>query len=176
MSLYNHVKNKDDLLDGMADTVVSKFALPQRDVHWREALRASLISTHEVLLRHPWAAQLLLSRIMTGEGMMTYSNACYGSLMQAGFSHALTDHGWNALNNHLYGFTLSQLNAPVNPNEFAQSAEHYLPLVPQELYPHIRSMMQVIIDGTHSGINDFEFGLDLILDGLERKLNESLDS
>jgi len=173
MSLYNHVDNKDDLLDGMLDSVISEFKLPNETIPWREALRQSLISTHDVLLQHRWAALQLLSRISAGEAMMTYSNACYGCLYNAGFSHALTDHGWNALNNHLYGFTLSEINAVANPKDYAKTAEKYLPMVPKERYPYIRSMMEVIIEGSHSGINDFHFGLDLILDGLEKKRQES---
>jgi len=102
--------------------------------------------------------------------MMTYSNACFGCLFRAGFSHELTDHGWNAINNHLYGFTLTELNSPVNSEDYAHIAEQYLPMVPEDKYPHIRSMMDVIIAGKHSGVNDFEFGLDLILEGLESRL------
>lgn len=169
MSLYNHVDNKEDLLDGMVDSVVREFELPAMDVSWRAALRKSVVSTHGVLLRHPWVALLLLSRVSLDEGMMTYSNACYGCLFDAGFSHAMVDHGWNAINNHLYGFTLTEINSPVDPQHYSNTAAHYLPMVPKERYPHIRSMMEVIINGTHSGVNDFEFGLDLILDGLESK-------
>lgn len=169
MSLYNHIDNKEDLLDGMVDNVVAQFALPDESQHWKIALRTSVISTHDVLLAHPWVTLLLLSRIMTGEAMLSYSNAHFGCLLNAGFSHPLTDHGWNAINNHLYGFTLGEINSPVQPEDYAKAAVQYLPMIPEERYPHIRSMMQVIIDGEHSGVNDFEFGLDLILNGLEER-------
>lgn len=169
MSLYNHIDNKEDLLDGMVDNVIAKFELPEIGKNWKSSLRACVISTHDVLLQHPWVTLLLLSRISTGEAMMTYSNACFGCLFDAGFNHALTDHGWNAINNHLYGFTLGEINSPVKPEDYSKVAEQYLPMVPEARYPHIRSMMQVIIDGKHSGVNDFEFGLDLILDGLDEK-------
>jgi len=171
MSLYNHIENKEDLLDGMIDFVVSEFALPKQNKPWRSALRQSVISAHDVLLQHPWAALLLLSRINTGEAMMTYCDACFGCLFRAGFSAPLTDHGWNAVHNHLYGFTLTEINSAVDPKDYAEAAAQYLPLAPIERYPHVRAMMEVIIDGSHTGVNDFTFGLDLILDGLENKLN-----
>lgn len=170
MSLYNHVKNKDDLLDAMVDKMVIQFELPDEQEHWKSALRSSVITTHKVLLKHPWVVLLLLSRVNTGAVMMSYSNACYGCLFRAGFSHALTDHGWNALHNHLYGFTLSEINSPLNPKDYSVAAKKYLPMVPEDQYPHVHSMMLVIIDGTHNGVNDFSFGLDIILDGLENKL------
>lgn len=173
MSLYNHIDNKEDLFDSLVDWVVSQFQLPDENKHWKESLRRSVISSHDVLLKHPWATLLLLSRINTGDSIMAYSNACFGSLLNAGFSHALTDHGWNALNNHLYGFTLTEINLPINPDDYSKAAEEYLPMVPVERYPHIHSMMQIIIKGEHSGVNDFNFGLDLILNGLEGILAEN---
>jgi len=170
MSLYNHVKNKEDLLLGMVDRVVCEFELPKTNTHWKSAMRASVISTHEVLLANPWAAGLLISKVLTEDGMMRYSNACFGCLVEAGFSYAMADHAWNALNNHLYGFTLTAVNSPVDPADYAASAAEYEPLISEADYPYIRSMMRVIIDGEHSGVNDFTFGLDLILNGLEDKL------
>lgn len=170
MSLYNHIDNKEDLLDAMVDDVAAHFEMPDTDKQWKSTLRASVISTHDVLLQHPWVTHLLLTRITTGDAMMGYTNACFGCFLNAGFSHPLTDHGWNALNNHLYGFTLTEINSPIKPKDYSKAAQQYLPMVSEEHYPHIRSMMKVIISGEHSGVNDFEFGLDLILDGLEKKL------
>lgn len=173
MSLYNHVRNKEDVIDGMINTVVEKFALPDANQPWKQSMRESVMSTHQVLLQHPWSANLMITRVIMGEGMMSYSDACYGCLANAGFSYAMTDHAWNAISNHLYGFTLTQINAPTITSDYVKAAEHYLPQVPQQTYPHIHTMMQLIIKGEHSGINNFEFGLDLILDGLERQLNNS---
>jgi len=169
MSLYNHVDNKEDLLDAMVDHVVAQFELPRIDNHWKPELRASIVSTHTVLLQHPWVTMLLLTRTCTGDVMMSYTNACFGCFLNAGFSHSLCDHGWNALNNHLYGFTLTEINSPIEPEDYSKVALQYLPMTSEERYPYIGSMMKVIINGEHSGINDFEFGLDLILNGLENK-------
>lgn len=171
MSLYNHVKNKDDLLSGMVDTVVKKFEKPCTELPWKQAMRQCVVSTHEELLKHPWAAMLLISRVNVEDGLMSYSNACFGCFVDAGFSYPMADHAWNAVSNHLYGFTLSEVSMPVSAKHYAQAAKQYLPMVPQSDYPHIYNMMQLIIKGDHSGVNDFTFGLDLILDGLEAKLN-----
>jgi len=170
MSLYNHLENKDDLLDGMLDLVVRKFSLPDAALPWSLALRESVIDTHAHLLSHPWAATMLISRINTSASMMRYSDACYGCLVKAGFSYAMADHAWNAVGNHLYGYTLCIVNSPVNKADYSKAAEQYLPMVPADEYPYVHGMMQVIISGEHSGINDFTFGLDLILQGLEAKL------
>jgi len=170
MSLYNHVQNKDDVIDGIVSLVVAQFIVPDTKAHWKSALRNCAISTHKTLLKHPWAAQLLLSRVSVSDHMMIYSNACYGGLANAGFSYELTDHAWNAISNHVYGFTLTLLNSPIDSAEYANTAKQYLPAVPKETYPHVHAMMQLIISGEHNGVNNIEFGLDLILEGLDAML------
>jgi len=171
MSLYNHVENKDDVLDAMINEVVALFPLPVPGKPWKKELKRSVVATHAVLLEHPWASNLLLSRVVVGEAMLSYSNACYGCFVEAGFSYPLADHAWNAISNHLYGFTLAELNSPIDQEEFAVAAEQYLPMVSADDYPYIHAMMLLIKSKKHSGINNFEFGLDLILDGLEQLLD-----
>ncbi len=173
MSLYNHVRNKDDVIDGIVSLVIAQFRLPDSSEHWKTAMRNCAISTHETLLEHPWAAQLLISRISVSESMMVYTNACFGCLANAGFTYELTDHAWNAISNHIYGFTLTLINSPVDSNDYAQAAKQYLPVVPQDTYPHVHAMMQLIISGDHNGVNNVEFGLDLILDGLDAMLKST---
>lgn len=173
MSLYNHVHNKDDVIDGIVSLVIARFKLPDTNEHWKAAMRSCAISTHETLLKHPWAAQLLISRVSVGENMMTYSDACFGCLANAGFSYEMSDHAWNAISNHIYGFTLTLINSPVDSADYAQVAEQYLPDVPKETYPHMHALMQLIISGDHNGVNKVEFGLDLILDGLDSMLKSA---
>lgn len=170
MSLYNHVNNKEDLIDGIVELVIAEFQIPDELGDWKAQMRARAISAHTVLLKHPWAAPLMLSRIHIGPAMLTWTNATVGCLINAGFSYPMADHAWNALDNHLYGFTLQRLNSPVEPEDYPSSAEHYLPMIPLEQYPHVFAMATQIAEGSHSGINDFTFGLDLLLDGLERLL------
>lgn len=170
MSLYNHVQNKDDVIDGIVALVVAKFIVPDTKEHWKVAMRNCAISTHTTLLKHPWAAQLLISRVSASENMMIYSDACYGCLANAGFSYEMTDHAWNAISNHIYGFTLTLINSPIDQADCAQAAKQYLPVVPKESYPHVHEMMLLIISGDYNGVNNLEFGLDLILDGLDSML------
>ncbi|MFI9410581.1 TetR/AcrR family transcriptional regulator C-terminal domain-containing protein [Nocardia gamkensis] len=170
MSLYNHVRNKDDLLDGIADLVVAEMAPPAIGGDWKAALRARSMSAHEVLLRHPWATGLIGTRINVGPAMLRYIDATVGCLRAAGFSLPQADRAWNALDSHLYGFTLQELNFPLEPSDYASAAQHFLPLIPADEFPHMNALAQLVIDGTHSGIADFGFGLELILDGLERLL------
>ena len=168
MSLYNHVTSKDDLLDGMVDAVIGEVAVPEIGGDWKAELRRRAVSAHDMLLRHPWASMLIVSRINVGPNMLRYVDATVGCLMAAGFSHAETDHAWNALDSHIYGFTLLSANFPLAPSEYAKAARQFLPMLPPDKYPHSRAITEEIIAGRHSGINEFTFGLDLLLDGLER--------
>ena len=168
MSLYNHVTNKDDLLDGMIDVVVGEILPPSSGADWKQAMRRRAISAHEMLLRHPWASMLIVSRINVGPAMLRYLDATIGSLRSAGFSYAMTDHAISALDSHIYGFTLLKANFPLVASEYAQAAAQFLPMLPAETYPHARALTEEVISGRHSGINDFTFGLDLLLDGLEK--------
>ncbi|GAA5090119.1 TetR/AcrR family transcriptional regulator C-terminal domain-containing protein [Nocardia iowensis] len=175
MSLYNHVTNKDDLLDGIADLVVAEMGVPEVGGDWKTAMRARATAAHEVLLRHPWATGLIGSRLNVGPAMLRYVDATVGCLRAAGFSYQLADRAWNAMDSHIYGFTLQESNFPLRPDEYASAAQHFLPRIPAEQYPYMNALAQLVIDGKHAGVADFDFGLDLILDGLERLLTESRD-
>lgn len=168
MSLYNHVTNKDDLLDGMVDAVIAEVAFPDRQSDWKAAMRRRAVSAHEMLLLHPWASMLIVSRINVGPAMLRYMDATIGCLQSAGFSYAMTDHAINALDSHIYGFTLLKANFPLVASEYAQAAARFLPMLPAESFPHARALTEEVISGRHSGINELTFGLDLILEGLER--------
>ncbi|NJL23590.1 MAG: TetR/AcrR family transcriptional regulator [Leptolyngbyaceae cyanobacterium SM1_3_5] len=168
MSLYNHVANKDDMLDGIVDMVVSEIEVPDLKLDWKTAMRRRAIAAHEVLLRHPWATLPLVSRINVGPAMLRYVDATLGCLCEAGFSLEMADHAWNAIDSHIYGFTLQELNCPVETSEFAKTAEHFLPQFPVDQYPYSNRLMRHVIESDYDGIYNFEFGLGLILDGLER--------
>ncbi len=170
MSLYHHVASREDLLDGMVERVVSEIEAPDPALYWKEAMRRRAISAHAVLRRHPWATALLVSRINVGPAMLGYINATVGCLLKAGFSYALTDRAWNALDCHIYGFTLQEQNFPVEPEEYAVAAKSFLPMLSPERHPYMREMAEKVADGSHDGRMDFAFGLELILDGLERLL------
>lgn len=172
MSLYNHVKNKDDMLDGMVELVVSNIQCPSLNGHWKDEMRMRAQSAHLALVQHPWAAGLLVSRVNVGPMMLSYVDATIGCLRQAGFSYELVDRAWNAIDSHIYGFTLQSLNFPFEPDEYSEVAEEYLPQIPETEYPFLNALSQQIIESKHDGIQDFNFGLELLLDGLERMLQE----
>jgi AcrR family transcriptional regulator len=168
MSLYNHVNSRDDIVDGLVDRVVSEIELPTIGADWQAAMRRRAISAHEVLLRHPWATMALMSRMNVGPAMLCYVNATLGCLKEAGFSYEMADHAWNAIDSHIYGFTLQALNFPLAPAEYPTVAAAYLPNLPIEKYPYLNQLTQQVIKGHYSGLHDFELGLALLLTGLEQ--------
>lgn len=171
MSLYNHVANKDEVIDGIVDWVVSEIEVPRVKADWKIAMRQRAIAAHQVLLRHPWAAIALMSRVNSGPAMLSYIDATLGCLCEAGFSLELADHVWNAIDSHIYGFTLQALNFPFEPAEYSEAAKTALALIPAEQYPYFNRLAEQVIAGNYDGLHDFEFGLDLILDGLDRLYN-----
>jgi AcrR family transcriptional regulator len=168
MSLYNHVANKDEVLDGIVAMVVSEIAPLSDEADWKTALRQNAISTHEVLMRHPWAANLWWRR---GEGpdRMQIADSTLRRLREAGFSEDLTYHGYHVLLGHVLGFTLQALNFPIETKEeLAEMAAQFLEDFPVDEYPHLAEHIRHHVDPGESNEGAFEFGLDLILDGLER--------
>ncbi|MDO3649774.1 TetR/AcrR family transcriptional regulator [Nocardia mangyaensis] len=173
MSLYNHVANKDDLLDGIVDLVVAEIYAPRPDGDWRRELRHRATSAHEVLLAHRWATPLIGSRVNVGPAMLGYVEATLGCLVTAGFTYEQADRAWNAIDSHIYGFTLQAITFPLDPSEYASAASQFLPLIPAETHPHMHTLSTQVISGTHSGAADFTFGLDLLLDGLTHLLHRN---
>lgn len=170
MSLYNHIAGKEELLDGIVECVISEMAIPDPTGDWRLEMHRRAHSMHEVLLRHPWSALLILSRVNVGPANLSHFNATLGCLMKAGFSPAEADWAWNALDSHLYGFTIQMLKFPFAPESYAEQAREFMPMIPAEIYPHLRALANEVAEGRHDGIQDFEFGLSMILDGLEARL------
>jgi AcrR family transcriptional regulator len=175
MSLYNHVANKDELLDGMVDLVVREIEVPSLTGPWKDAMRRRAVSAHAVLLRHPWACSLLMSRANVGPAMLRYVDATIGCLLQAGFPLKQVDHAWNALDSFIYGFTLQKLNFPFEAGDYARMAASFLPSLPAQQYPAMRALTLEVANGRHDGLHDLEFGLELLLDGLERLLERPVE-
>jgi AcrR family transcriptional regulator len=169
MALYNHVRSKDDILDGIVDLVLGDIDVPPAGTHWKTAMRQRSISAHEVLLAHPWAAMLIMSRFNIGPGMTRYLDATLGRLREGGFSIEGALDAWHTLDSHLYGFTLQQLNLPFGADEAPQVSADVLDGMPIDNYPHVVEIISHVM--RHGRVEDFELGLDLILDGLERTLD-----
>ena len=170
MSLYNHVANKDDLLDGMVDVVFTEIGLPPTGVDWKPAMRQRAISAREVLARHSWAIGVLESRSRPGPATLRHHDAVLGCLRQAGFSIAMAAHAYSVLDSYIYGFALQQKSMGFKASEeVARVAEKIIRRLPVREYPHLTEMaIQHVLQPGYDYADEFEFGLDLILDGLER--------
>jgi AcrR family transcriptional regulator len=168
MSLYKHVANKDDVLDGITDLVLGAIEVPPSGTPWREAMRHRAVSAHQVLLAHPWAALQITSRFSIGPGMTRYLDATLGRLREGGFSVEGALDAWHALDSHIYGFTLQELGLPFEVEEASQVSAAVLGTLSAEDFPHVVEVITHVMQ--HGRVEDFEFGLDLVLDGLERTL------
>jgi AcrR family transcriptional regulator len=173
MSLYNHVANKNDILDGIVDLVIGEIEVPDLTVDWKEAMRRRSISAHKVLLRHPWAAIVIMARVNVGPASLRYIDATIGCLVNAGFSWVNADRAWNAIDSHIYGFTLQALKFPFQPEDYPEAAKGGLPLIPADQYPYMNALTIQVINREYDGICCFEFGLEMILEGLDRLLRSS---
>jgi AcrR family transcriptional regulator len=175
MSLYNHVSNKDDVLDGLVEVIVDEVNAvvdelrPEGD--WKAALRRRILAAREVFLKHRWAPGVLESRQDMPPGLMRYYDGVVGLMLAGGFSMDLAHHAMHALGSRAVGFTqeLFTDDTDVAPEEMAVMASQ------MTAYPNLVELMKVVFhdpDSTLGGCDDqfeFEFGLDLILDGLERR-------
>jgi len=170
MSLYRHVANKDDLIDGMIDAVFAEIELPSGATDWRTAMRERAVSVRAALSRHPWATPLMQSRTSPGPATMRHHDTVIGTLRTAGFSVALTAHAFSALDSYIYGFAQQQRSLPFETGEqTAELAEAILAQFPAEAYPHLAELtVQHVLQPGYDYGDEFEFGLDLVLDGLER--------
>jgi len=173
MSLYNHVANKDELLDGMVDLVFSEIELPSGGTGWRTAMRLRAVSARQALARHRWAIGLMESRTSPGPATLRHHDAVLGSLRRGGFSVAMAAHAFSVLDSFTYGFALQEASLPFDTAEqTAVLAETIMARLPAGEYPHLAELTvtHVLQPGYDYG-NEYEFGLDLILDGLERARN-----
>ena len=170
MSLYNHVANKDDIEDGIVEIVLGEIELPSDGADWKAALRQTAISSHEVFVRHRWACGRLMRRPKVSPARMRWMEAVLKALREAGFSADLTHHAYHALDSHITGFTLWQVSMPFSSREeMVDLAEGFLSEIPADVYPYvIEHAEQHLAPSSPDGKTEFEFGLELILDGLER--------
>jgi AcrR family transcriptional regulator len=172
MSLYKHVANKSDLLDGMTDAVFAEIALPADGVDWRTAMRDRAISARAALNRHPWATALVSSRTSPGPATLRHHDTVIGTLRAGGFSVAMAAHAFSAIDSYVYGFALQEATLPFDTAEQAADvAQTMFARMTAGEYPHLTefTMQHVLRPGYDYGA-EFEYGLDLILDGLERDL------
>jgi AcrR family transcriptional regulator len=172
MSLYNHVANKVDLLDGMIDAVFAEIGLPSDQAGWRRAMRERALAVRQVLHRHRWAIGLMDSRSTPGPATLTHHDAVIGVLRRGGFTVAQTAHAFSLLDSYIYGFVLQENALPFDtPEETAEVATEIFAGFPADAYPHfVELTTQHVLQPGYDYGDEFEFGLDLILDGLQRLL------
>ena len=172
MSLYNHVANKDDIIDGIVDLVFSEIALPSARSNWKAAMRGRAISAHEALLRHSWAPSLMQSRTRPGPATLRHHDSVLGSLRNAGFTLVMAAHAVSVIDGYVYGFALQQINLPLQSREQVAEVGQNILLQLAGEYPHLAEMItDHAMKPGYDYAEEFEFGLDLILDGLERLRN-----
>ncbi|WP_203137343.1 TetR/AcrR family transcriptional regulator [Microbacterium sp. JZ31] len=179
MSLYHHVANKDDLLDGVADAIAGEIQaavaeLPAPEAaEWKAALRRRILTARQVMLRHPWAPGVFESRTAFGPQIVRYTDGFVGLLRLGGLSHDLVHHAMHALGSRAYGFTqelfdpAGSADQDASPELLAQMASEAPNLI--EMLAHIAHDDPGSTLGWCDDQSEFEFGLDLLLDGLERR-------
>jgi AcrR family transcriptional regulator len=166
MSLYNHVANKDEILDGIIDAVVEEIELPPSGTEWKEALRQNAISTRDVLLRHRWASGLWMSRQGPGDARLRNSDWKLRMLREAGFSKELVYHAFHILDALVLGFMVQLINFPYKGEELASVVNEFLRQFPGDDYPDMLEHIKEHLDPPER--SGYELALDLILDSLER--------
>jgi AcrR family transcriptional regulator len=169
MSLYNHVSNKDDVLDGILDLVLAESEPPPPAGDWDEAIRTSAISVHEALRRHPWSCTLLMSPEHARPARARYMDLLLGRLREAGFSAETTYSAYHVLDGHIFGFSLWETTHTYTAEEAASLAARFEQTITADVYPYLHEHgQQHFSEGPHREVSAFELGLDLIVDGLKK--------
>jgi AcrR family transcriptional regulator len=169
MSLYKHVPSKEALLAGMVDRVIGGIEVPEEGVDWRAAMTRRAVSAREVLGRHAWVIGLLESETSTGPQSMRYLDAILGSLRAAGFSMEDAGRAFMVLDSYVYGHVIQEASFPFTTREeIPQTAASALEQEALAAFPNLVAMYEHALTFAYDLDDQFAFGLDLVLDGLER--------
>jgi AcrR family transcriptional regulator len=176
MSLYKHVRDKDDVLDGLIELVFDEVLRPTPGMPWREAMRGRARSLRQVILRHPWAATLIESRVTPGPARLRHHESVLRALRDDGFSVGLAYSAFLTLDSYIYGYVMQEVSWPFDADERDDVVEELRPAFSADDHPRMLEVMawvQARAAGPGAGTGDgrdadFGFGLELILDGLER--------
>jgi AcrR family transcriptional regulator len=170
MSLYYHVTGKDDIVDGMLDVVYSEYATPRAGDEWRSAMRTRAESTRSVLAKHPWAIGIK-ARTSPGPATLGHLDSVIGCLTAAGFSMPMTGHALSILDSYVLGFAQQEASLPLDPSGDISAATEEIMAQQEamaEAFPNLAEMaVALILQPGYAYGNEFEFGLELILDGIE---------
>jgi AcrR family transcriptional regulator len=176
MALYRHVANKDELLGGLVDVVVGEIDPPLEGADWKTAIRARILSARRALLRHPWASRLMESRSTPTPVVLDYMDSMIGMFRTGGFSLDVTHHALHAMGSRMFGFTQELFD---DTPEVDPQTEKEMYEAMAEAYPNIGRMIAIVMHDDSSRVGErgcddrfeFEFALDIMLDGLERLKN-----
>lgn len=173
MAIYHHVANKEEILDGIVDLVFAEIDLPPADGDWKAAMRHRAVSARQVLARHPWAIPLIESRVHPGPATLRHHDAVIGALRDAGFSIQMTAHAYSVLDSYIYGFALHEsVSLPFDKETSPEVAEAILAQFPASAHPHLAELaIEHILQPGYDYGDEFEYGLDLILECLEQRKN-----
>ena len=172
-SLYNHIAGKDDLLDGMVNLALAEIDVPRDGVGWKATMRRRAVSAREVFARHPWAASLIDSRNRGSQESLAYVDRVLGVLIGAGFSPAAAANAFLILDSYLYGFERQRSTAaPGDGADGTGAAREILTAIPDGAHPFAARVAMEYAANPFDQEAAFEFGLGLILDGLERSLGK----
>jgi AcrR family transcriptional regulator len=177
MTIYHHVPSKEGIIDGMVDRVFAEIALPDDRLEWRAAIRGRCVSAREVMNRHPWAPPLMESREVPGPATLRHHDAVLATLRRGGLPWALTAHAYAILDSFIYGFALEEAHLPDGGGEgIVALAEDYVDTAFAG-YPVLAAFTREwVMRPGYSFASSFDFGLDLILDGLERGSTASTEA
>ena len=172
MSLYNHVANKEDILNGMVEVVMSEIELPSEAVGWRQAMRRRSISAYRMLSQHGWASVLIDSLVSEGPVKLGHHEWVLRTLREAGFPLVMAAHAFSLMDSYIYGFSSQEQSLPLeDEGDLTEASELLLQMMPRDQYPYLTEMiLDHALKPGYDHSAEFEFGLDLILDGLEREL------
>lgn len=175
MSLYKHVANKDAVLDGLVEIILREMEIPPVGTPWREAMRRRAWSVRHTILRHPWASVLIESRMAPGEARLRYADTVLSILNNAGFSPDVQYRAFQMLDSYVYGYVLQEVNWPTKESERKMVVAGLKEFLKDGRFPNLLTVVQQatwlnVAPGAKPYDADFEFGLELILDGIERLL------
>ena len=172
MSLYHHVANKESLLDGLADWIFAQVELPTPEDRWRDGMERRAESARQVLSAHPWGLGLIESRATPGPQLLTHHNAVLGCLRNGGFSVRLASHAFSVIDAYVYGFVLTTQNLPFDAaaaDSATDFAADFTPII--AAYPHLGELVaELTRGGDYVFVDEFDYGLGVILDQLEQRL------
>lgn len=173
MSVYHYVASKEELLDSLVDCVFEEIELPDPEGDWRQEIRRRACSARACLSRHPWAIGLLESRTSPGPATLRHHDRVLACLRNAGFPRELTAHAYALIDSYVYGFALQEASLPFEGQDgVGDVAEPIMSLMDPKVYPTMVEMAtSYYLQPGYDFGNEFEFGLDLILDGLDARLH-----